>query len=110
MVETARSGAYSSYTQVSDELAQRTGFRRFDFSDPGDRSAMGHLLARVAERDLPATGLLLTAIVLYLNGNDAGGGFYTLAAAKGLLPPKASADERLKFWLDQVKGVHAHYC
>ncbi len=70
---------------------------------------MGHLLARVAERDLPQAGLLLTAIVLYLNRNDAGGGVYNLATAKGLLPPGASNDQRLGFWIDQVNRVHARY-
>lgn len=52
---------------------------------------------------------MLSAIVIYLNENDAGPGFYRFAAAMGLLRPAASKDQRLDFWLRQVHLVHNHY-
>lgn len=109
LVEKARAGDYTSYTELSDELAIRTGLRRFDFADASERAAVGHLLGRIAERDLPSSGLLITAIVIYLHGNDPGPGFYSLAKEKGLLPANATADQRLTFWVDQVNRIKAHY-
>ena len=109
LVEKARAGAYTNYTELNQELAVQTGLRGFDFADASERAAVGHLLGRIAERDLPASGLLITAIVIYLHGNDAGTGFYSLAKQKGLLPASAGSDERLAFWIDQVKRVHAYY-
>ncbi len=52
---------------------------------------------------------MLSAIVIYLNENDAGPGFYRFAAAMGLLRPAASKDQRFDFWLRQVHLVHNHY-
>ena len=109
IVEKARAGTYTNYTELSDELAIRTGLRRFDFADASERAAVGHLLGRIAERDLPESGLLVTAIVIYLHGNDPGSGFYNLAKEKGLLPANASADQRLTFWVDQVKRIKTYY-
>jgi hypothetical protein len=109
LVEKARAGTYTNYTELSDELAIRTGLRRFDFADASERAAVGHLLGRIAERDLSESGLLVTAIVIYLHGNDPGSGFYNLAKEKGLLPANASADQRLTFWVDQVKRIKAYY-
>ncbi|GAA2721523.1 hypothetical protein CAE01nite_00550 [Cellulomonas aerilata] len=52
---------------------------------------------------------MLSAIVIYLNENDAGPGFYRFAATLGLLPSGASKDQRLTFWLGQVGRIHDHY-
>jgi hypothetical protein len=109
LVEKARAGDYTNYTELSDELVARTGLRRFDFADASERAAVGYLLGRVAERDLPTTGALITAIVIYLHGNDPGAGFYNLAKEKGLLPATAGSDQRLAFWVGQVKRIHAYY-
>lgn len=70
---------------------------------------MGHLLYRIVERDRPVSGLIISAIVLYMHENDAGPGFYRLAQQYGDLPARASAVQKLEFWADQVARVHAYY-
>jgi hypothetical protein len=50
---------------------------------------------------------MLSALVIYLNGNDAGPGFYELASDMGLLTPKPSASQRDAFWTEQVKAIFA---
>ena len=75
----------TSYTEMNTVLAQRTGFRKFDFDQESERAAMGHLLGRISDREFPRTSVLISAIVNYLDANDAGPGFYKLAQQKGLL-------------------------
>lgn len=53
--------------------------------------------------------LMLSALVHYLNENDAGQGFYALAQTMGLLRQRATADERLTFWIGQVNALYAYY-
>lgn len=52
--------------------------------------------------------LLISVLVQYLNANDAGPGFYDLAARKHLLRARPSQDERLTFWVQHVNAVSAY--
>jgi hypothetical protein len=62
-----------------------------------------------------APGLLAhapaSALVIYLDGNDAGPGFCKLPQDLGELPPGALTS-RMKdqFWVGQVKALNAFYC
>jgi hypothetical protein len=87
------------------------GDRRFDFESQADRAAMGHLLGLiVTERNRPQTGLMLSALVLYIDGNDAGPGFYKLAQELGELPPGTlSPRTKENFWIGQIKSLYAYY-
>lgn len=67
------------------------------------------MLYLVIEVNRPATHLMISALVCYLDANDAGSGFYAFAQDLGLLARKASADEKLEFWVGQVKALHAYY-
>lgn len=111
LVERARLGRLTSYTELNATLERRTGLRRFDFGLQADRAAMGHLLGLiVVERNRPVTGLMISALVIYLDGNDAGSGFYKLAQDLGELPPGAlSSRVKEEFWVGQVKALHARY-
>ena len=111
LVERARLGRLTSYTELNAALEGRTGLRRFDFGLQADRTAMGHLLGLiVVERNRPVTGLMISALVIYLDGNDAGTGFYKLAQDLGELPPGAlSSRVKEEFWVGQVKALHARY-
>jgi len=92
-------------------LERRTSLRRFEFELQADRTAMGHLLGLiVVERNRPVTGLMISALVIYLGGNDAGPGFYGLAQDLAELPPGAlSLHAKDEFWVRQVKALHAYY-
>lgn len=107
--EQARLGRLTSYTEVNTVVYQRTGLRPFDFSQDGERAAMGAVLGEVATDKLAEAGALVSAIVVYLGQNDAGPGFFKLASSLNLLAPKPSAGQKLVFWADQVKRIHEHY-
>ena len=110
LVERARLGRLTSYTELNVTLARRTGCRTFDFERADERAAMGHLLGLVVERDQEIAPsdppVMLSALVNYLGANDAGPGFYQLAKELGLLPMSASADEKFGFWVQQVKRLY----
>jgi hypothetical protein len=109
LIERARLQRVTSYTEMNQALAQRTGLRSFDFDLESDRAAMGYLLGRVSDHEYPQTGLLITALVHYLDANDAGAGFYKLARSKGLISPRLSRNDQWEFWVGHVAKVHAHY-
>jgi hypothetical protein len=111
LIERARLGRWTSYTELNAALERRTGLRRFDFESQAERAAMGHLLGLIVrERNRPSTGLMISALVLYIDGNDAGSGFYKLAQELGELPPGALPPAvKEKFWIGQVKALYAYY-
>ena len=109
LIERARLERLTSYTELNASLIRRTGLPVFDFSRQDERAAMGHLLGLIVERNRPATGLMISALVTYLDANDAGPGFYALAQQLGDLPRGASASAKFDFWVDQIKSVHRYY-
>lgn len=109
LTEQARLGRTPSYTEVNGAIARRSSCRPFDFDQDGERAAMGELLGEVTQRTYAEVGAMLSAITIYLNENDAGSGFYRLASHMGLLPAKPSPDQKLTFWLEQVRLVHRHF-
>ncbi|MEV3979311.1 hypothetical protein [Nonomuraea sp. NPDC049758] len=109
LIERARLRKTTSYTELNTVLERRTGISGFDFSRQDDRAAMGHLLGRIVERNRPASGLMISALVIYLDGNNAGGGFYSLAADLGLIPRKPSARQKEEFWVGQLNRLYEYY-
>jgi hypothetical protein len=69
---------------------------------------MGHLLYLIVERNRPSTGLMISALVTYLDANDEGTGFYSFAQELGLLSRNASAQAKLDFCVGQVSALHQH--
>ncbi|MFG3291690.1 hypothetical protein ACGF3G_23145 [Streptomyces sp. NPDC048179] len=113
LVERAKLGTLTSYTELSVTLAGQTGCRPFDFERADERAAMGHLLGMIVERDQEIAAsdppVMLSALVTYLGANDAGSGFYQLAKDLQLLPMSASADEKFGFWVKQVKQLYKRH-
>lgn len=104
----ARLRRVTSYTDVNNALSA-AGHTPFDFSTQRDRNAVGAVLGDVVNRTVADTGVMLSAIVTYIDRNDAGPGFYNLAVQLGLLPNTATADDKLVFWSSQVAKVHDLY-
>jgi len=104
----ARLRRVTSYTDVNTALAA-AGHKPFDFSTQRDRSAVGAVLGDVVNRTIGDTGVMLSAIVTYIDRNDAGPGFYSLAVQLGELPSTATQDDKLVFWSSQVGKVHDLY-
>jgi hypothetical protein len=109
LVERARLAKLTSYTELNATLERRTELPGFDFARADERAAMGHLLYLIVERNRPATNLMISALVTYLDANDAGTGFYAFAQDLGLLPRNASAQARLEFWVRQVDALYRYY-
>lgn len=109
LLERARLERVTSYAEMNMVLAQRTGHRCFDFGQGSERAAIGHLLARISDREFGRTSVLISAIVNYLGANDAGHGFYELAQAKGLLPRGQSRSRQWEFWAAHVAEVFSAY-
>jgi hypothetical protein len=107
VTEQARLGRTTSYSEVNDTIERRSGLRKFDFDLKSERAAMGRLLGEISQDSFAEHGVMLSAIVIYLNENDAGGGFYDLAVQLGLVGPNPA--DWLEFWLRQVEQVHAVY-
>ena len=101
----ARLRRITSYTELNAALGQR-GHKMFDFTQENERQAVGAVLSNVTQRTIGESGAMLSSIVVYLDKNDAGPGFYSLATQLGLLPNTASADDKLAFWSSQVGKVH----
>lgn len=104
----ARLRRVTSYTDVNIALAA-AGHKPFDFSTQRDRNAVGAVLGDVVNRTIGDTGVMLSAIVAYIDRNDAGPGFYNLAVQLGVLPNTATQDDKLVFWSSQVGKVHDLY-
>jgi hypothetical protein len=109
LAERARLAKLTSYTELNATLQRRTGLPGFDFRRADERAAMGHLLYLIVERNRPKTGLMISALVTYLDANDAGTGFYGFAQDLGLLPRNASAQTKLEFWVRQVQALYQYY-
>lgn len=107
LMERARLRRDTSYTEMNTVLATRTGLRLFDFAEASDRAAMGYLLGLIVEDTYPQLGCMLSSIVVYLNENDAGPGFYALARQLGLIQVGASKSEQETFWVGQMNAVFA---
>jgi len=109
LIERARLRKLTSYTELNASLERRTGLKGFDFERADERAALGHLLYLIVERNRPTTKLMLSALVTYLDANDAGTGFYVFAQDLGLLPPGASRQAKEKFWIGQVNELYEYY-
>ena len=72
LLERARLEKLTFYTELNATLIRRTGLPGFDFSRADERAAMGHLLYLIVELNRPETRLMISALVSYLDANDAG--------------------------------------
>ncbi|WP_380283755.1 hypothetical protein [Kitasatospora purpeofusca] len=107
LIEVAEDGRLTTYSELNATLVERTGLAGFDFSRADHRAAVGHLLWLVVQSGRPGEEPMLSALVRYERGNDAGSGFYALAQELGLLSLGASALEKERFWTAQVNELHA---
>lgn len=109
LIERARLARVTSYTELNATLVHRTDRPGFDFDRQDERAATGHLPGLIVARNRPATKLMISSLVTYLDANDAGPGFYALAQQLGELPRGASAVAKWEFWVGQVKAMHEYY-
>ena len=109
LIDLARSDSWTTYSNFNRALVESTGTRPFNFELAADRAAMGHLLGLIVKANFAETGFMITALVHYINQDDAGSGFFKLAVDLGLLQPGADVTTRFEFWVGQVAKAHAFY-
>jgi hypothetical protein len=90
-------------------LTERTPLAGFDFNLDRDRAAMGYLPGSIVEHNRPLSGRMISALVLYLNDNDADPGFYALAQELGEIAKLATKQQKWEFWIAEVGRVHEYY-
>ena len=107
LLERLRLDRTTTYTEVNTVVANRLGVALLDFSNPADRDEMSRILREVVILDQRETGTqrLLTAIVIYLDSNEPGPGFFALGVELGLLASNATRDERLEFWATSARDL-----
>ena len=106
---TARLHRDTNYTDLNREIVAATGHPGFDFASADERSAMGDLLGDIVEETFDEHEVMLSSLVMYVNENKPGRGFFTLATQMGLLPKDSTAEERDEFWWDQVRSAQNAY-
>lgn len=109
LIECAQRSGTTTYADFNTELEHRTGLPGFDFANQADRTALGHLLGLIVDRNHPETGLMISALVTYGDRTGPGPGFFALAADRVLLPRRASAEQKDLFWVTQMNRLHAYY-
>lgn len=106
LIEVAEARRLTTYTDLSNELANRTGYARFDYELPRDQAAVGALLGEVTDRTLDEIGAMLSSLVVQKATGDPGEGFYRLARKLEYLRPGV---EKFEFFQSQVALVHDRY-
>lgn len=91
----------TSYTELSAILRSRGHVS----IEPHDH-ALPHVLGDIATRSYKERGVVLTALVRYVDDTRAGDGFFVIAQELGALRPgKLTADEKLVFHVEHFKQV-----
>ncbi|MBB4918490.1 hypothetical protein [Streptosporangium saharense] len=109
LIEVARQGGATTYTDLNAALVDRTGLPGFDFERIDERAAIGYLLGRIVEVNRPETGWMISALVLHKDSPGPGAGFFNLAIELELLTPKPSFEQKIELWKRHYNGVHDHY-
>ena len=52
---------------------------------------------------------MISALAIYLDGNDAGSGFFNLALDRASFRVALSSCVKEQFWISQVKALHVSY-
>lgn len=106
LIEVAKGRRLVNYTDLSSELARRTGYAGFEYDMPRDQAAVGALLGEVTDGTHAEVGAMLSSLVVQKATGDPGEGFYRFARSLGAMGPGV---EKFEFFQAQVGLVHRHY-
>ncbi|MDO9013589.1 MAG: hypothetical protein Q7U84_02285 [Polynucleobacter sp.] len=76
-----------------------------DMAKPGHRRRMYLLLNQISRHEHAQGRPLLSAVVIHLNRNTPGNGFFTLAAELGLFRGRC----RLTYFVNELRRVHDYW-
>ena len=94
----AKEQSYTTYRKIAP-LAD------LDMVSQADRDRIADILDEISTHEHNLGHPLLSAVVVRADEGKPGQGFFTLARRLGLY----QGGDDLKFWLDEIKRVHAHW-
>ena len=100
-----------TYSEVNLHVAADTDLAPFDFTTDLGRAQLGQMLGLVSAASQEERGVMLTAIVGYLDPlvGQLGGGFFDMAVKLHRLPAHPSLAQREAFWMAEVQRVFEVY-
>ena len=98
LAEVARSGGVTHYGDV----ARLVGL---NLANAADRRELSGLLREISRHEHEHGRPLLSAVVIHVEGNMPGNGFFTLATDLGLF----EGEDRRRYFTDELRRVHEQW-
>jgi hypothetical protein len=98
LLEIARAGEVTRYSDVAPLVG-------LDMSRDNDRARMGELLDEISSFEFGGGRPLLSAVVIRIDTNIPGPGFFVLATQTGLF----QGGDRTVFWVRELTRVHEYW-
>lgn len=96
--EIARRGGVTRYSEVAPLVG-------LDMTNPEHRDRMSGLLDQISRHEHQLGRPLLSAVVIHMDDNIPGNGFFTLAQELGLFRGR----DRFLFFVEELRRVHDHW-
>lgn len=94
----ARRGQVTRYSEIAPLLD-------LDMADAEDRSQISVLLDEISRHEHELGHPLLSAVVIHMDDNIPGNGFFTLASQLGLF----RSGDRFIYFVEELRRVHDHW-
>lgn len=88
------------------KLYEKIGLNR---ENPDDRNRGAKILAEINNISINKNKTMLSSLVTLKGNEEPAFGFFELAIELGKLKPDANEDDKLKFWIEEVKKVFKVY-
>jgi hypothetical protein len=98
LCEVARQRRYIRYADAATVVG-------LDMNIPADRDEISRLLDEISMHEFNDGKPLLSAVVIHVQDNIPGNGFFTMAERIG----RFDGTDRLQFWLGELRAVHDHW-
>jgi len=74
--------------------------------NPADRRRLSEILGQISSYEHSQGHPMLSAVVIYVDKNRPGDGFFTLAQELGLYGGSNHEESKIDFWIAELKRVH----
>ena len=98
LCEVARQGNITHYSEISPLVG-------LDMAIPEHRNQMSTLLDQISRQEHAQGRPFLSAVVIHMDDNIPGNGFFTLAADLNLF----RGGDRFTFFVEELRRVHDHW-
>ena len=98
LCEIARRGSVTRYSEVAPLVG-------LDMSNPEHRDRMSAVLDQIPRHEHSQGHPLLSAVVIHMDDNIPGNGFFTLAAELNLFQGR----DRFMYFVNELQRVHDHW-